>query len=123
MKDLQFIDLFAGLGGFRIALESVGGTCVFSSEIHPHACSIYQENFKDNPFCDITQLQEHTIADFDVLCAGFPCQAWSVAGKGLGDKDERGMLFWTTLDIIKKVLDNNPKAKFLLENVKMKKEF
>ena len=55
--------------------------------------------------------------------AGFPCQAWSVAGKQLGDKDERGMLFWTTLEIIAHVLKHNPKAKFLMENVKMKKDF
>lgn len=114
MNNFTFIDLFAGLGGFRIALESLGGTCVFSSEIHPHACSIYQENFKDNPFCDITQLQEHTIADFDVLCAGFPCQAFSIAGKQKGFEDTRGTLFFDICRIIK---HKQPKI-VLLENVK-----
>ena len=64
-----------------------------------------------------------TWSSIDLVGAGFPCQAWSVAGKQLGDKDERGMLFWTTLEIIAHVLKHNPKAKFLMENVKMKKDF
>lgn len=114
MNKFTFIDLFAGLGGFRIALESLGGTCVFSSEINSHACAIYKENFGDDPFCDITQLQEQGLPDFDVLCAGFPCQAFSIAGKQKGFIDTRGTLFF---DICRIVKHKQPKI-LLLENVK-----
>ena len=66
-KKFTFIDLFAGIGGFRLALESIGGECVFSSEIDEHACKMYEENFGDNPYCDITKLAPSTIPDFDIL--------------------------------------------------------
>ena len=74
---------------------------------------------------DVTKWREWDIdwSEIGLVGAGFPCQAWSVAGKQLGDKDERGMLFWTTLEIIAHVLKHNPSAKFLMENVKMKKDF
>jgi len=76
-------------------------------------------------FGDVTKWQEWDIdwSSIDIVTGGFPCQAWSVAGKQMGDKDERGMLFWTMLDIMKMVLKHNPKAYFLMENVKMKKVF
>ena len=114
-KDFKFIDLFAGIGGFRIALENVGGECVFSSEIDPHACEMYKVNFGVNPYCDITTLNPEDIPDFDVLCAGFPCQSFSICGKQKGFIDEtRGTLFF---DIIRVLQKKKPKA-FILENVK-----
>jgi DNA (cytosine-5)-methyltransferase 1 len=109
-----FIDLFAGIGGFRIALESFGGECVFSSEIDENARSVYQLNFKELPHGDITKIHEKNIPKHDVLCAGFPCQAFSVSGKRLGFKDARGTLFFEIARIIKK---RKPKIVFL-ENVK-----
>ena len=114
MKNFKFIDLFAGLGGFRLALEQLGGECVFSSEINSHACNIYEANFNHNPFCDITKLDPKNIPDFDVLCAGFPCQAFSIAGKKLGFEDTRGTLFFDVCRIIK---EKQPSI-VLLENVK-----
>jgi len=114
MKNFKFIDLFAGLGGFRLALEKLSGECVFSSEINPHACDIYEANFHDNPFCDITKLDPAFLPDFDVLCAGFPCQAFSIAGKKLGFEDTRGTLFFDVCRIIEK---KQPPI-ILLENVK-----
>lgn len=110
-----FIDLFAGIGGFRLALESIGGKCVFSSEIDSHACEMYKENFGDNPYCDITKLNPNTIPDFDILCAGFPCQSFSICGRQKGFIDEtRGTLFF---DIVRILKEKKPKA-FILENVK-----
>lgn len=110
-----FIDLFCGIGGFRLALEKAGFKCVFSAENNPHACQMYQANFQENPLCDITTLNPSTIPDFDVLCAGFPCQAFSIAGKQLGFKDQtRGTLFF---DIVRILEFKKPKA-FILENVK-----
>lgn len=114
MKNFTFIDLFAGLGGFRIALESLGGSCVFSSEINSHACEIYNANFGENPFNDITKISAENIPDFDILCAGFPCQAFSIAGKKKGFEDTRGTLFFDICRIIK---EKKPSV-LLLENVK-----
>lgn len=114
MKNFTFIDLFAGLGGFRIALESLGGNCVFSSEINSHACEIYNANFGENPFNDITKISAENIPDFDILCAGFPCQAFSIAGKKKGFEDTRGTLFFDICRIIK---EKKPSV-LLLENVK-----
>lgn len=114
MKNFTFIDLFAGLGGFRLALESLGGKCLFSSEINSHACNIYETNFGDNPFQDITTLQPQDIPDFQVLCAGFPCQAFSIAGKKRGFEDTRGTLFFDLCRII----EHKKPSVLLLENVK-----
>lgn len=114
MKNFTFIDLFSGLGGFRLALEYLGGQCLFSSEINPHACEIYEKNFGDNPFCDITKIQPSVLPSFDVLCAGFPCQAFSIAGKKKGFEDTRGTLFFDVCRIVK---EKQPKI-ILLENVK-----
>jgi len=111
----KFIDLFAGIGGFRIAMQNLGGSCVFSSEIDRYAQKTYDTNFGEVPFGDITKVNENDIPDHDVLCAGFPCQAFSIAGyrKGFTDKG-RGDLFF---EIIRILQDRKPKA-FLLENVK-----
>jgi DNA (cytosine-5)-methyltransferase 1 len=114
MEKFKFIDLFCGLGGFRIALENLGGECVFSSEINEHACLIYQHNFGELPSGDITTIDTKNIPNFDVLCAGFPCQAFSIAGKKLGFEDTRGTLFFEICRIIK---EKQPKV-VLLENVK-----
>ena len=111
---LRFIDLFAGIGGFRIAFERVGCKCVFSSEIDEHACKMYQANFGNNPFCDITKLNPADVPDFEILCAGFPCQAFSICGKQEGFADKtRGTLFF---DICRVLKEKKPKA-FVLENV------
>lgn len=112
------IDLFAGIGGIRLGFEQTKRVeNVFSAEIDTYACKTYEENFGDNPYCDITSLDEEKIKeidDFDILLAGFPCQAFSIAGKRGGFEDTRGTLFFDVARIIK---EKQPKA-FLLENVK-----
>lgn len=114
VKEIKFIDLFAGIGGFRLGFEHAGCKCVFSSEIDNHACEMYELNFGENPKCDITQLNPKTIPDFDILCAGFPCQAFSICGKQKGFYDEtRGTLFF---DICRIIEEKKPKV-FVLENV------
>jgi len=111
---IKFIDLFAGIGGFRLAFESVGATCVFSADIDKHACETYKKNFGDYPFCDVSKLEANDIPDFDILCAGFPCQPFSLAGKRQGFQETRGTLFF---DIERIIEEKQPKA-FILENVK-----
>lgn len=81
LKNLRFIDLFAGLGGFRLALESCGAKCVYSSEIDKHAQKVYQMNFNEIPEGDITKVNAKSIPEHDILCAGFPCQAFSIKWK------------------------------------------
>jgi len=112
----KFIDLFAGIGGFRIAMQNIGGRCVFSSEWDKYSQKTYEANFGEVPFGDITrsETKSYIPSDFDLLCAGFPCQAFSIAGKRGGFEDTRGTLFFDVADIIKK---HQPKA-FFLENVK-----
>lgn len=111
-----FIDLFAGIGGFRLAMQSLGGKCVFSSEWDKDAQKTYFANFGVVPFGDITSKETKGFIpdNFDVLCAGFPCQAFSIAGKRGGFEDTRGTLFFDVATIIK---NKKPKAIFL-ENVK-----
>lgn len=112
-----FIDLFAGIGGFRIAMQNLGGKCVYSSEFDAKAQETYLANYGEMPFGDITKesTKSYIPQFFDVLCGGFPCQAFSLAGKRLGFKDEtRGTLFFEIEDILRK---HQPKA-FFLENVK-----
>ncbi|MEB8060647.1 DNA (cytosine-5-)-methyltransferase [Staphylococcus xylosus] len=112
---MKFIDLFSGIGGFRIGMENAGFECVYSAEIDPHAAEMYFMNYGDNPLKDITKIDAHLLPDFDVLCAGFPCQSFSVSGKRLGFYDEtRGTLFF---DIYRILEAKKPKA-FILENVK-----
>lgn len=111
-----FIDLFAGIGGFRIAMQNIGGECVFSSEWDKLAQKTYFNNFGDYPFGDITKesTKKFVPNNFDVLCAGFPCQAFSIAGYRKGFEDTRGTLFFDVAEIIK---SKKPKVVFL-ENVK-----
>ena len=114
--DFTFIDLFAGIGGFRMAMQNLGGRCVFSSEWDSEAQRTYYANFGEYPFGDITNQSVKALvpATFDILCAGFPCQAFSIAGKRGGFDDTRGTLFFDVAEIIQK---HRPKAVFL-ENVK-----
>ena len=122
------LSLFNGISALHLALDRAGieiNTCYYA-EIDKYANAITERHYpNDVALGDVTKWREWDIdwASIDLVGAGFPCQAWSVAGKQLGDKDERGMLFWTTLEIIAHVLKHNPKAKFLMENVKMKKDF
>ncbi len=112
----KFIDLFAGIGGFRLALQNVGGKCIFTSEWNTDAQKTYRDNFGEVPFGDITkELNRNYIPnDFDILCAGFPCQAFSIAGYQKGFADTRGTLFFDIEQIVEK---HKPKVVFL-ENVK-----
>ena len=111
-----FIDLFAGIGGFRIAMQNVGGECVYTSEWDANAKKTYQSNFGEVPFGDITKDYTKSFVpdNFDVMCAGFPCQAFSIAGYRKGFHDTRGTLFF---DLEKIIEAKRPKVVFL-ENVK-----
>lgn len=113
MEKFKFIDLFCGLGGFRIAMQNIGGTCVYSCDNNIEVCKTYQQNFNVNPYADIKELKSNEIPNYDVLCAGFPCQPFSIAGKRMGFKDSRGTMFFEVARIIK---DTKPKIAFL-ENV------
>ena len=112
----KFIDLFAGVGGFRIAMQNLGGKCIYTSEWNEGAQKTYKENFGEIPFGDITQdaTKNYIPEKFDVLCAGFPCQAFSIAGYRRGFSDTRGTLFFDVQQIVQK---HRPKVVFL-ENVK-----
>lgn len=114
LQNMRFIDLFAGLGGFRIALESLGAECVYSNEWDEPVQKVYKENFGDIPEGDITKVDENTIPDHEILCAGFPCQAFSISGKQRGFEDSRGTLFFDVARIVKA---KKPKIVFM-ENVK-----
>ena len=111
---MTFIDLFAGIGGFRIALESLGLECVYSCEKDLKTAKLYELNYGDNPLGDVTEINEKELPDFDVLCAGFPCQSFSVAGKQKGFEDTRGTMFFEICRILK---EKQPTVVFL-ENVK-----
>jgi len=110
---LRFIDLFAGIGGIRIAFERVGGECVFTSEWDEPCQVMYEANFGDKPHGDITKLVAEEVPDHDILTGGFPCQAFSIIGNKRGFADTRGTLFFDVERIMKA---KQPKA-FLLENV------
>jgi len=112
--NINFIDLFAGIGGFRIGFQNVGFRCVFSSEIDEHSREIYNLNHGELPKGDITKIPVQSIPKFDVLTAGFPCQPFSIAGEKRGFSDTRGTLFFDILRIIK---TSKPRA-VILENVK-----
>lgn len=118
-----FIDLFAGIGGFRLAFQNAGGKCVFTSEWDKYAKQTYEANFGETPYGDIRNIVKSEIPDHDVLCAGFPCQPFSLAGvskkKSLGKKhgfedETQGTLFFEIKEILR---IKRPKA-FMLENVK-----
>ena len=115
--NFTFIDLFAGIGGFRLAMQKLGGRCVFSSEWDDAAKQTYFENYGEVPFGDITKPETKALIPnkFDVLCAGFPCQPFSYSGQKLGFRDKtKGTLFFDVCEILK---ENQPQA-FFLENVK-----
>ena len=112
---VQFVDLFAGIGGFRLVLESFKANCVFSSEVDKNARETYKLNFQEYPSGDITQIQAKDIPKFDILTAGFPCQPFSYAGKLEGFEDKtKGTLFFEVVRILK----HHKPQMFLLENVK-----
>lgn len=111
----RFIDLFAGIGGIRLGFEAVGGRCVFSSEFDEDACATYKANFGEHPSGDITKIDAKDIPEFDVLLAGFPCQAFSIIGKKEGFANETcGTLFFE----IERILREKRPPAFLLENVR-----
>ncbi|MFZ9181603.1 MAG: DNA cytosine methyltransferase [Rickettsiales bacterium] len=113
-QNFNFIDLFAGIGGIRLGFESLGGKCIFSSELDKFAQMTYEANFGEKPAGDITLINEKDIPNFDVLLAGFPCQPFSNAGLKMGFEDTRGTLFFYIARIINY---HKPKVVFL-ENVK-----
>lgn len=114
LEDYTFIDLFAGLGGFRLAFESLGARCVYSNEWDEPVRMVYKQNFGVLPDGDVTKVDECEIPDHDILCAGFPCQAFSISGKQRGFEDSRGTLFF---DVARIVNAKRPKVVFM-ENVK-----
>lgn len=119
-EKLKYIDLFCGIGGFRIAFEeacvenNIQPECVFSSDIDKYAQDSYEANFGERPHGDITEIDEKDIPDHDILFAGFPCQPFSIIGQMKGLNDTRGTLFFDIARILK---EKRPKA-FILENVK-----
>jgi len=114
LSGLKFIDLFCGIGGFHQALASFGASCVFSSEWDKHAQKTYYENFGIKPAGDITKIAVTDIPEHDILCAGFPCQPFSISGKQAGFNDTRGTLFF---DIARIVAYHRPRL-LILENVR-----
>lgn len=113
LEGLNFIDLFAGIGGFHLALSSFNINCVFASEWDKHAQNVYEKNFGIKPHGDITIIDEKKIPNHDIICGGFPCQAFSISGKQRGFDDSRGTLFF---DIARITKYHKPKV-LLLENV------
>ncbi len=112
--EYKTIDLFAGIGGIRLGFEKFGCKNVFSSEWDKAAQKMYEENFGEKPFGDINDIKPSEVPNHDILLAGFPCQPFSIAGKGLGFADTRGTLFFNIEEILR---EKRPKS-FLLENVK-----
>ena len=111
---MKFIDLFSGLGGFHLALSELGHQCVYACEINDGLAKLYEENFGIKPDKDIRKIKVENIPKFDILCAGFPCQPFSKAGKQAGRTDkERGILF----DEIVKIISHHKPKYFILENV------
>ena len=116
MSKLRLVDLFSGIGGIRLGFEKAfkDTETLLSCEIDKNAAKTYEKNFKENPLGDVTKIKTEEIPDFDVVLAGFPCQAFSVAGKRLGFEEARGTMFFEVARLIK---DKKPKVVFL-ENVK-----
>ncbi len=112
--EYKFIDLFAGIGGFRKGFQDAGFKCVFTSEINTQCQQVYETNFGDKAFGDITQIAPTDIPNFDILLGGFPCQPFSISGKKMGFEDTRGTLFFDICQIIEK---KQPSV-IVLENVK-----
>ena len=111
---MRFIDLFAGLGGFHIALSKLGHQCVFASEIVAELKELYQQNFGIEVSGDITKIPLEDIPNHDILCAGFPCQPFSKAGRQKGMEEERGKL----IDRVIEILEYHKPKYFILENVR-----
>lgn len=111
---MKFIDLFCGIGGFRQGFESNGFECVFSSDFEPEVQNVYEMNYGERPWGDITKIDPKDIPDFDILLGGFPCQPFSISGKKKGFEDTRGTLFF---DICQIIDEKKPKV-VVLENVK-----
>ncbi len=111
---LKFIDLFSGIGGFRLAFDRAGYQCISSYEINSACRQVYQSNFGDISELDVTQIQPHSLPDFDVLTAGFPCQPFSICGKRKGFDDTRGTLFFYICQII----EAKKPSVVVLENVR-----
>jgi DNA-cytosine methyltransferase len=125
---MNALSLFDGMSCGQIALNRIGVTPgkYYAAEIDKWAIQVTQANYPNTiQLGSVTEWRDWDLdwSTIDFVSGGFPCQAWSMAGKQLGDKDERGMLFWVMLDIMKNAKSHNPKIKFLIENVKMKKEF
>lgn len=114
MTKFTFIDLFAGIGGIRRPYQKLGGKCVFSSEIDKFAVQTYEANWGETPSGDITKIDAKEIPSFDILLAGFPCQAFSIAGKRKGFADTRGTMFFE----VERILEHHKPKCFMLENVK-----
>lgn len=114
MKKFKFIDLFAGIGGFHQAMVQLGGQCVYASEIDKFCIERYKENYNIDADHDITKINPEEVPDHDVLCAGFPCQAFSKAGKQKGFEETRGTLFF----YIEKILQTKKPKYIVLENVR-----
>jgi DNA (cytosine-5)-methyltransferase 1 len=114
LQGFTFIDLFCGIGGFHSALSSLGGRCVFASDIDKYAKEVYEKNYGLKPHGDITKIDVKDIPAHDIICAGFPCQPFSISGDQKGFEDPRGQLFFNVVAIAK---HHNPKVVFL-ENVK-----
>ena len=133
-KQIKFIDLFAGIGGFHIAMHSVGGKCVFASEWDKNARLSYEANYSSiepNLFKkdksgnylyfneDINDVVPNKVPDFDICCAGFPCQPFSVAGLKRGFEDTRGTLFFNIANLVReKIKEGHPPRVLFLENVR-----
>jgi site-specific DNA-cytosine methylase len=122
------LSLFDGMSCGQIAFNKIGVVSgkYYAAEIDKYAIKVTQANYPNTiQLGSVTEWREWDLdwSTIDFVSGGFPCQAWSMAGKQLGDKDERGMLFWVMLDIMKHAKQANPKIKFLIENVRMKKEF
>ena len=112
-EPLKFIDLFCGIGSFHHSFKKLGWECVMSSDIDKTVCDTYEENYKIKPMGDITKIEPNDVPDYDILCAGFPCQSFSQCGYHKGFEDERGNMIFSILKLIK-----HQKPKFLvLENV------
>ncbi len=112
--EIKYIDLFAGIGGFRYSFDKAGFKCVFSSEINVACQKVYNDNYGDIPAGDITKIHAEDIPDFDILCGGFPCQPFSICGKKKGFEDTRGTLFFE----ICRIIERKQPLVVVLENVK-----